>query len=200
MDGARGMGGGSGGLPPPTIGARGLYERSAKWRAALRDAACGPLIVAQEIIDLGAEWTDEVATALGHRTYTSWLKETLGEHEDYYRRRARAVEVIGEHARRMYHHEAAVYLAGIADDERRSQLDSACRAEWARRRAAPVPFVTGAARDSAPLTLRQVQVVRERIWDEPKERKPAARCEACVIALGEADRLRALLRQHGIKV
>jgi hypothetical protein len=95
-----------------------LTERTSKWRKALSDAATGPLIIASEVCELSDQWSKFSAEAAG-LSCTQWLKTTFGKGRGlgWFRRRARAVSVLGEACRRRIHHNVAVWLVDAAPDE-----------------------------------------------------------------------------------
>jgi len=90
-----------------------LADRAKRWSAAVKDRAVGPLVVAQEIVDVVDGWERYKAEADG-MSATQWLKIIFGKHHGmgpaYWRRRASAVVALGEASRRTIHHEVAVWV------------------------------------------------------------------------------------------
>lgn len=104
-------------MSQPNIIRENLGEKARRLRAVLGDAACGPLVAATEIRKLHEAW-DEYRPEAGGDDCAAWLrKEGLGNGYDYWRKRAEAVDKIGESCRRTLHHDTAVWLAGKLDGE-----------------------------------------------------------------------------------
>lgn len=165
----------------------------------MKEYANGPLVIAPKIVALASEWTDGVGKELGHGTYTSWLRSVFGFDEAFFRDRARALKTLGRVALKVYDDRAAVYVAGIQDDDRRAELLKACVSEWNSRRGA-VGFVSGDA-TYPPLTKPKVACIRRRLWDEQPEKKRAESWkQERAELLAEIARLRARLTEHGIDV
>ena len=89
-----------------------LKTKLARWKAALSDAATGPLVIAREVRQVAEQWSQYKDEVDGMRC-TSWLREMLGNGKGlaFFERRARAVDKLGEACRRYMHHELAVWLA-----------------------------------------------------------------------------------------
>lgn len=93
-------------------------------------SACGPLVVADEVCKLADDWESGGWRAeSGGKTCSQWLMSVCNERERFFRDRKRAVDRIGEHARRTWHHEAAVWASSSFDDEALKFLDTAVRRE-----------------------------------------------------------------------
>lgn len=88
----------------------GLAAFGRDLKKSLQNSAQGPLIVAPKVMALAEEW-DKHSDSVEGATIDQWLRKIGGEGKGihWYSRRAKAVSIIGEHARRSWHHEAAVW-------------------------------------------------------------------------------------------
>lgn len=85
-----------------------LTERARKWSTAMRDASCGPLVVAPEILRIAEKWQKYQEEA-GGLSATAWLKKKLGQNLAWFARRAEAVEALGKESATYFNHDAAVW-------------------------------------------------------------------------------------------
>ncbi len=90
-------------------GDRSLKAKAAAWRDQLRSGATGPLVIAQQVVDLVAEW-ENWRTEAGGVDANAWLRATFGQSVAWFERRARAVRDIDESIRRSWNHEVAVWV------------------------------------------------------------------------------------------
>jgi hypothetical protein len=152
-----------------------LAEKGKRIAKAMGDAARGPLIIAREVVEIADNWESHKAQA-GGGTCAAWLTAITGNpkrDEHYFRRREDAVQRIGEHARRCWHHEAAVWACeNIGDASALTKLDRAVMAEKRARGNQPQSVAT-VKRLARALGL---SVVKPRA-------KVCQRCEALVQAL-----------------
>lgn len=164
-----------------TFGSRNrLAELAAKIKRNSSDEARGPLIIAAEVIAAGENWEAYRAEA-GGMDFEPWIVSVAGNGRGraFFARRLAAIERIGEHARRRWHHEAANWAAKhIANAEDLRRLDG------------EVLSVT-TARGGVPLNKETVvrMAVNMGVYTPP------GRVKVC----GECERLRALLLANGIE-
>jgi len=156
-----------------------LSDSVARWKAALRASDTGPLVIAQDVVRIANEW-DKYRAEVGNVDCTTWLRRELDLPLDFFLRRAKAVERLGEACRRTIHHEVAVWLSNrLKDDELIKKAMWALMSETKKRR-------------GNCLTLPKAQlVVRKALGIKPTLAKAVA-CTSCV-------RMRALLKKHGIE-
>lgn len=81
-----------------------------QWRSSLNDSASGPLLVAENVVDIAKKWEEYKKDANG-KECSSFLKTYLGKDLSFFIRRQRAIEVLGKTCKEMLHHEAAVWLS-----------------------------------------------------------------------------------------
>jgi hypothetical protein len=104
---------------PPLGGAlleEGIVERLQRIAKSLKDTACGPLVVAREVVRLAEEWEEyrgELPKNDQKLSASSVFKKYLGFDLGYFERRARAVELLGEDVRRWMHHECAIWIVSV---------------------------------------------------------------------------------------
>lgn len=122
-----------------------LADKTKEWKRILGDAARGPLVVATDVVSIANHW-DEYAAEAGGLSITGWLKKTLGAGRNlaWFERRAKAVRVLGEAARRNLHHEVAVW---VSENVPPAHYDKAKR----------VLFHAARAQNGNPLTLGQAR-------------------------------------------
>lgn len=142
-----------------------LSEVAGRIGAVMRSSASGPLIIAADVCRIADGWDSEgYREESGGMTCSQWLMRLCGQRERFFRDRLRAVERIGEHARRHWDHDAAVWASNAFDDASLERLDRQVRAE--QRAAGEVVFspaqVARVARDLALVKVR----VRERVCGE----------------------------------
>ncbi len=155
---------------------------AAKWKRALSDAASGPLIIAAEVLAVAERWDDYKAEA-GGSTCPAFLRDRLGAGRDlaFFMRRADAVARLGEHTRRTWDHEAAVWASQVTkDDVTRARVVKAVDAYRVEKN------------NGNPLTLAQVRDVAKPILGRSTA-KSARHCERC-------DRMAAALLAAGLPV
>ncbi len=164
-----------------TFGSRNrLAELAAKIKRNSSDEARGPLIIAAEVIAAGENWEAYRAEAEG-KDFEQWIRWVAGPGRGraFFARRLAAIERIGEHARRRWHHDAAHWAASnIESDDNLRRLND------------EVLTVT-AAGGGVPLNEDIVRRIAVRIGVYT----PAERVKVC----GECERLRALLLANGIE-
>jgi len=115
----------------PVVAPPRLADRITRWKAALRSADTGPLVIAEDVLQIAGEWERYRVEARG-LDCTSWLRKELGRGRSlaFFERRAHAVKVLGEACRRVLHHDVAVWIAGRVRDPEAVQ-----RVMWALMRA-----------------------------------------------------------------
>ena len=155
-----------------------LLQYLGLWRKALQDVACGPLIVAHEVVDLADRW-DAYREQAGGLDATTWLKRNLNWYLAWFIERQRAVDKLGEAVRRWMHHEVAVYCSRNVP------------AEDVREVVKQLRLATKKAGEN-PLSLPQAKpIIYEVLGRRPgRQRRTCPRCAV----------LEALLREHGIEV
>lgn len=150
---------------PPIGGSTGtLRERAKHFRKALAQVDTGPLVLAPEVVELAERWGEFEAEADG-LSVNGWLRRELGNGKTlaWFKRRAEAVEKLGEASRRVLHHEVAVYV-----------LQSVPSALWEL-------VVTALAKarlknGRCALSMKQAErVIREIVGHSP-QKKVCARC------------------------
>lgn len=146
-----------------------LMEIAKRLKKALSDTACGPLVVAKDVVDLADRWGD-YGTDTDGMSVSQWLVKTCGVGKDlrFFARRHEAVERIGEHIRRTWDHDAAVWAAGaIRDVDHLKRLDEAVVTAMRANGGNPLP-------ESAVVRLAKSVLGQGR---KLRSRKP---CESCV--------------------
>lgn len=140
-----------------------------KWRAALRDADVGPLIIAGEVVHFVDHW-DEYRHEVGNLTASAFLRRELGRGRDaaFFRRRADAVAKLGEDIRRWMHHEVAVWIAANFDGQEAEGAVFVVRKE------------TKTKHHGNPLNYAQAKPIVEKALNRKTERA-AQTCPRCVI-------------------
>lgn len=94
---------------------------------SLRDrmgkGATEPLGVAQLVVDLACDWTHYQEEA-GGLSCSAWLEKVFGKGKNllWFSRRDDAVKAIGEHARRAWDHDAAVWATSRIKDKRQLKV------------------------------------------------------------------------------
>lgn len=93
-----------------------LATRARRLKQAMQDSASGPLLVAQEIVAIAANWSSYREEA-GGVSCSSWCEKIFGQNLAFFQRRYEAVRRLGEDSRRTWHHLAAVWACGQTDDD-----------------------------------------------------------------------------------
>jgi len=157
-----------------------LKVRAKRWSAAVKDRATGPLVVAREIVEVVDRWEHYQQQAEG-KSAAQWLKVVFGKHHKmgpaYWRRRARAVDLLGESCRRTVHHEVAVWITHKVSGE-----------DLAKARKA---LIAGCRRNGGiPLNMSAAKPIIYDLFGWVPQVTTCKRCEF----------LEALLKEHGIAV
>lgn len=101
-----------------------LKEWSKKFKSAMQQTHTGPLIIAEEVVNLANDWGDHQKEADG-LSVSQWLTRELGNKQTglaYFKRRHDAVLILGEDIRRTIHHEVAVYVMNNVPDVLRGRV------------------------------------------------------------------------------
>lgn len=93
-----------------------LDQKLAEWRKALNDSACGPNVIAADVVAVADNWSLYKADA-GGLTANQFCRKFLEMHVSFFTRRANAMERFGYEARRSIHHEVAVWVCALVHDE-----------------------------------------------------------------------------------
>ncbi len=173
---------GGGSRPVPSGTRETLADIARRLRPAMAGAACGPLIVAADVVKLADNWTLYQAEANG-RSPAEWLIKTFGKGKDlaWFTRRFEAVELIGEAARRTWHHEAAVWVVDHVRDVTHVQRLNVAVMEERKRNG------------NNPLTKVQVTLLAKKIGILVSKTKPHKTCGRCGV-------LEAALKAAGVAV
>ena len=145
------------------------------------DEARGPLVVASDIVTVCERWPEYIGET-GCKTAAEWLRGLVGAGRGpaFYERRHRAVQRIGEHARRVWHHDAALWaIDRFGDDVTLKRLDRQVQAE---------------TREGGGVPLRPLQV--KRIARKLGLTKPVAEKRVCA----RCDEMAKVLRAAGLEV
>ena len=104
----------------------GLGDKARRLSAALKSSDTGPLVIAQEVMDLAADWREWEKEASG-MTADGWCRKALNHPLKFFQRRAYAVHDLGPASKRMLHHEAAVWLCEkqLPEDVKREAMKRA---------------------------------------------------------------------------
>jgi hypothetical protein len=93
-----------------------MQIRVERWSKAMNDAATGPLVIAKEIVAIGSCWKLYKKEA-GGLAFNAFLRKTLGGYTlGYFKKRALAVDLLDESARRYIDHHVAVWVCGCVDE------------------------------------------------------------------------------------
>lgn len=170
-----------------------LKELTGRWRSALASGDCGPLVIAADVVRVGAEWDEKYKEEAGGASCTTWLRRELGPGRNlaWFARRHEAVEHLGESIRRTMHHEVAVWIH-----------DNVPKEAWTK----VVMAVTIAAKKQrgVPLTPPQARrVVCPIIGKVSGTKRGCSRCSDFEVQVAlleqEIERLRQLLERTGGK-
>lgn len=99
----------------PIVGKTDTEKQLRRIAKKISESACGPLVVAQEVMGLAEEWEKHRAD-VGGLDATTALKKYLGFNLGWFRARARAVELLGEDIRRWMAHDLAVWVSRCAHE------------------------------------------------------------------------------------
>lgn len=150
-----------------------------KWRKALSDSACGPLVVAPEVVAVIDDW-DAYKDEVGGVPVAAWLRTVFGSRgvgPRFWRQRANAVDELGEAIRRTLHHEVAIWVMSAVPTEQHTRVKRMLMREAKKQHGVPL----------SPHQARKR--VYEMLGWKPKSK--TKECKQCM-------KLEALLRQHGI--
>ena len=103
-----------------------LGQKAKEFRQALAQVDTGPLILAPKVIALASEWSEYEAEVEG-LAINGWLRRELGAGKTlaWFKRRAEAVDKLGESVRRTLHHEVAVRILGTVPENRWAEIVAA---------------------------------------------------------------------------
>lgn len=102
-----------------------LQDIGKRLAKAVSGSATGPLLVAQEIVGMSEVWDERWRAEADGLDCTSWLSGLFANKAKgltYWKKRARAVERLGEAIRRTLDHEVAAWMIEAIPD---AQLDAA---------------------------------------------------------------------------
>jgi hypothetical protein len=165
-----------------------LDKYLSSWRRALTEGATGPLVIAREVVEISERW-DDYREEVGGLTVSAFLRRELGRGRDlaFFRRRARAVERLGEDVRRVLHHEVAVWI------DQNFEGEESARAAWGLRMA------TKKDHHGVPFSLAQAKPIVLKLLGRKTEKVPRT-CERCALLEEENRILREKLEERGIQV
>ncbi len=156
-----------------------LTKLASRITQSMTDHSRGPLIIAQEVTDIVSDWAALRSEAEG-KSASQWLESVAGRGKNaaWFQRRSDAVVRVGEHARRIWDHQAIVWAVdAFADEISLRRLDRQVMAETREAGNIPLPL----------------QSVR-RIARELGLMRPNGTKRVC----GECERLRAILVKNGL--
>jgi hypothetical protein len=157
-----------------------LASLATRAKEAMNAGGCGPLIAARDVMAFVHRWEDYREEA-GGIDASPWLRKFLNKPLDWFEARAEAVRVLGEATRREMHHEVAVWLLGqIRTGNISGEKVDVVKAALA---------TAFRAKNRSVLSLAQAKPIVHAAVGKP-EGKPRA-CAEC-------ERMKRLLRQHGI--
>lgn len=157
-----------------------LAKAAERLKRVMADADCGPLIAAVEVLHIVDGWAAYEVEADG-KTAKEWVHGVFGTGRGipYFRRRAAAVETMGEDIRRGWNHEAAVWVSGLRLDRRKlTLLKDAYHREFKRNA-------------GNPLSLERVRLLAEQVGVYRSPERHGVECEGC-------RRMAAMLRELGV--
>lgn len=165
-----------------------LADKAARLRKPFQDAASGPLIVAGDVMAIVENWSEYKEEAGGIEA-SSWVRQTFGRQVNirWFQRRREAVRRIGEHARRTWHHDAAVWAAEHLDEGALRSLDG--NVLRSTKSNGGVPLVKSAVQRLAGIT-------------QPRAKSLQAKneCASCQSLEARCVELESVLRANGIEV
>jgi hypothetical protein len=148
-----------------------LEEAAKQIRKACGDEARGPLIIAKMVVDLDNNW-DRYREESGVETCREWLAPIAGSGRTpkFFAERLEAVQAVGEHARRHWHHEALIWAMSLPS-HKLHQLDLAVT---------EISKLSG----GCPLNKKQVKrLARNRGLIPPPQRVVCQKCRLLEAAL-----------------
>lgn len=157
-------------------------------RKVMGDAVCGPLVVAADVVALSSSW-EAYRPEVGDIPINDYLRRNLGNGKTvgYFQKRANAVKALGEHIRRSWHHESAVWVFQNFTGAEREKARTAVDREWAARNKVPLtPSETVRVVDAA---LGAARVPRH---------KSCAKCDAYRKRIAELEAM--LAPQSGVEL
>lgn len=95
-------------------------------RAGMASSDTGPLVVSEKVVFICDHWETYKHEA-GDMSFRQWLTRELGNrgrNYSFFKRRLRAVEMLGESVRRTLHHEVAVYVSEQVPEAMRARVKS----------------------------------------------------------------------------
>jgi hypothetical protein len=160
-----------------------IEQRIKRWKAVAKTGPCWALVLAKEVCDLADKWERFKPDTVDKdhpngQSPTSFLRDVFGDGKGlaWWRRRALAVEIMGEWVRRSVDHDVAVWFVHAVPED--------------KRREAAAALMKG-CRDNGdnPLTGAQARLVLKKIIG--KNHSSPRQCMRCA-------KLEELLRVHGI--
>lgn len=153
-----------------------IKARMKDWKRLTEAGRTGPLQISKEIVDLASHW-ETYRAQCGGLDCTSWLRKNLGAGHGlaFFRRRATAVDQLGEAIRRWMDHEVACYVASKVPTSIRGPVLSEL-------------FAATTDNNGIPLTRGQATPIISRLLGVVSQPKKCAKCEV----------LRAILLSNGI--
>lgn len=160
-----------------------IEQRIKRWRSIAKTGPCWALVLAKEVCEVADGWERFQAQTVDDdhpngQSPTGFLRDVFGDGRGlaWWRRRALAVEVMGEWVRRSVDHEVAVWFVQSVPEDKRGEaaraLMKGCRENG-----------------DNPLTIAQAKpLLRKIIGKNHASRRVCVRCA----------RLEELLRLHGI--
>lgn len=163
-----------------------LADRANRLRKPLQDAASGPLVIAGEVMAIIENWADYKDEAGGIEA-SAWVRQTFGRHVNvpWFARRRAAVQAIGEHARRVWHHEAAVWASEHLSAEELRAVDAAV-------------LRSTKSNGGVPLVRSTVQRLASKQAKVDRIRKAPRTCASCAALKARCLLLEEALRASGI--
>lgn len=149
-------------------------------KKAMAAADTGPLVIADYVIDLSRRWEAEYREQAEGLAFGAWLTRELGSQGrnlSFFKRRSEAVRFFGESARRVMHHETAVFALGATPEGQREQILGALTNAYLRN-------------NRCPLTLAQAKPIIQKVLGRRVE---ARTCLACAEKDLELAKLRELV-------
>lgn len=155
-----------------------LTAMARRWRKALGDAKCGPLLVASEVVNVADSWDQYSAEADGMKC-SDWLKKATGKYAPFWRGRLCGLEMLGESARRNIHHDVVNYVARHVPPEFVTEVRDLLLTECRANHGHPIEYNVACSKIRPIIGLAG--------------KAPTKLCRRC-------RKLEALLREHGIDV
>lgn len=97
-----------------------LKSKAKNIQRVLASSDTGPLLVARDVVALAAGWARYEAEA--QMSAKQWIKQNLGRELRFFVVREKAVDKIGEHARRCLHHDVAVWVSQNVPDDKLTEV------------------------------------------------------------------------------